>query len=63
MSYPWLGVLAPLSRVSSPLRLRIVADDSDGSETRRDLPLSFSPRRFSIRHVKTTWVDFPGERQ
>jgi CRISPR system Cascade subunit CasD len=62
-SYPWLGVLAPLSRVSSPLRLRIVADDSDGSETRRDLPLSFSPCSFSIRHVKTTWVDFPEEHQ
>jgi len=39
------------------LRQRIVADDSEGSETRRDFPQGFSPRRFSIRHVKTSWTD------
>lgn len=56
-SYPWLGALTSRTRETKPLRLRIVADDSDGSETRRDFPLSFSPRRFSIRHVKTSWID------
>ena len=62
-SYPWLGALAPRTRESKPTRLRVVADDSRGSETRRDFPLSFSPRRFSVRHVKTSWINPPEEDQ
>jgi CRISPR system Cascade subunit CasD len=60
-SYPWLGALQPQTRESRPTRLRVVADETDGSETRRDLPLSFSPRHFSIRRVKTYWINFPEE--
>jgi hypothetical protein len=37
--------------------LRVVIDDSSGSEVRRDRPLSFAPRAFTIRKVRTLWVD------
>jgi len=54
--YPWLGGLAPRGAELRPARLRIVADDPGGVETRRDVPISFSPRRFSIRRVSSTWI-------
>jgi CRISPR system Cascade subunit CasD len=55
-SCPWLGGLAPRAGELRPARLRIVVDDPCGLETRRDVPLSFSPRRFSIRRVTSAWV-------
>ena len=60
-SYPWLGSRARGIQVPRPTQLRLVADDSDGSETRRDFPLSFSPRRFSVRRVKTDWINLQEE--
>jgi len=54
---PWLGQLDRAWRYREPPSpLRIVIDDSSGSETRRDVPLSFSPRRFALRRVRTGWV-------
>jgi CRISPR system Cascade subunit CasD len=34
-------------------------DDPEAAEVRHDVPLSFATRRFTIRYVKTTWIDFP----
>jgi CRISPR system Cascade subunit CasD len=31
-------------------------NDSNATEVRHDVPLSFSERRFTIRYVKTTWI-------
>jgi CRISPR system Cascade subunit CasD len=53
---PWLGELDRTPRDQRPGRLRVVIDDSRGSETRRDVPLSFSARKFGIRRVRTNWV-------
>ncbi len=60
-AYPWLGWLTRGIQDRGPAKLRLVADDSNGSETRRDFPLSFAPRRFSVRPVKTAWINFPEE--
>jgi CRISPR system Cascade subunit CasD len=57
--YPWLGQLSPSARMARPKHVRVVADDPASSETRRDFPLSFSPRHFSIRRVKTSWIALP----
>ena len=41
------------------LRFVIESDDAADPETvaRMDVPLSFAKRRFTIRYVKTTWID------
>jgi len=52
---PWLGV-DHARRYQRPTRMRLVIDDSGGSETRRDVPLSFSTRRFGVRRVRTNWI-------
>lgn len=57
-SLPWLGLLSE-ARVR-PDQLRAVIDDPAGSEIRRDHPLSFAPRAFTIRHVRTVSVTPPG---
>jgi CRISPR system Cascade subunit CasD len=53
---PWLGELDRARRYEKPEHLRILIDDPEGSETRRDVPLSFSARRFGVRSVRTDWV-------
>jgi CRISPR system Cascade subunit CasD len=58
--YPWLGDLDRAGRYRRPTQLRVVIDDSTGSETRRDVPLSFSARRFGVRRVRTSWVPLSG---
>lgn len=42
-----------------PKRLRLVVDTDDPAEgvARQDVPLSFSGRRFSVRHVCTKWLN------
>jgi CRISPR system Cascade subunit CasD len=57
--FPWLGDLDRARRYHRPERLRVVIDDSAGSETRRDVPLSFAERRFGIRRVQSSWVKTP----
>jgi CRISPR system Cascade subunit CasD len=49
-------------RLSDP-RLRAVLDDPTGetAEVRHDVPLSFDPRQFTIRHVRTVWIDLNPE--
>jgi CRISPR system Cascade subunit CasD len=56
--------LWPANRNGKPEpRLRCVieprGDDPEAAEVRHDVPLSFAERRFTIRYVKTTWIDFP----
>jgi CRISPR system Cascade subunit CasD len=48
-------------REKPPERLRLVIDATQeaATEVRHDVPLSFAERRFTIRYVKTTWIDFP----
>jgi CRISPR system Cascade subunit CasD len=48
-------------REKPPERLRLVIDATQetATEVRQDVPLSFATRRFTIRYVKTTWIDFP----
>jgi CRISPR system Cascade subunit CasD len=53
---PWLGELDRPGRGPRPEQLRIVIDDPTSTETRRDVPLSFSARRFGVRRVRTDWV-------
>lgn len=38
-------------------RQRIVFDDDQGTESRQDVPLSFSNRRFAIRRVRTAHIE------
>jgi CRISPR system Cascade subunit CasD len=48
-------------REEPPERLRLVIDatPATATEVRHDVPLSFATRRFTIRYVETTWIDFP----
>jgi CRISPR system Cascade subunit CasD len=55
---PWLGLLSEVR--TRPGKLRVVIDDPVGSEIRRDRPLTFAPRAFTIRHVRTLSVTPPG---
>ena len=50
--HPWLGQAAK----KQPERVRLVAEDPDGSEIRPDQPLSFAERRFAPRRVTTTFI-------
>ncbi len=54
--FPWLPLLSGLNKAAAPERLRVVIDDPSGSEIRRDRPLTFAPRAFTIRRVRTLWV-------
>ncbi len=40
-------------------RIRLVLDDPSGEAVRPDVPLSFADRRFTIRHVRTTFIPLP----
>ncbi len=51
--YPWES---PARR--PPDRLRLVLETAPGAgEPRMDVPLSFAERRFTVRHVRTDWLD------
>jgi len=58
-SYPWLGV----NPDRKPERVRMVVEDSAGSETRPDQPLSFAERRFAPRRVRTAFIPAPPLRE
>jgi CRISPR system Cascade subunit CasD len=52
-AYPW----RPPQR-DPPKRLRLVIEAAPGEgEPRPDVPLSFTARRFGVRHVATQWVE------
>ncbi len=59
-SYPWL---ARTLREKPPLSLRLVLDAPFGStaEVRPDVPLSFAERRFTLRYVKTDFMNLNPE--
>ena len=51
---PWTGRRRDHDRIDS---VRAVLEcERDEGEERMDVPLSFSPRRFAVRHVKTVWL-------
>lgn len=50
-TYPYLG------RDARPKRLRCVIEDPRGEQARNDQPLSFLPRVFAPRRVKTQFLD------
>ena len=56
-TYPWLG--NDRRQWEKLERVRVVWEDSDGSEVRPDQPLSFAERRFASRRVKTDSVGRP----
>ena len=57
-SYPWRP--AP-DGGRIPERLRLVLDTEYGlGEPRQDVPLSFAQRRFTVRHVRTEWLETEG---
>jgi CRISPR system Cascade subunit CasD len=58
-AYPWLG--PPWREPDDQLRLML--EDPDGPQVRRDQPISFADRRFAPRHVRTTFVQTPAERK
>ena len=49
-------------RADAPTRMRVVIEDTDGDQTRMDVPVSFAPldRRYLPRTVLTEWIDRPG---
>lgn len=51
------------ARFDGSERLRIVvdADAAGATEVRTDVPLSFAPRRFTVRYVRTDFVRNPSE--
>lgn len=58
-AFPWLG---PDHQQPNP-DLRLVLEDPDGSEVRTDQPVSFSERRFAPRHVRTTFIASPSQKE
>jgi CRISPR system Cascade subunit CasD len=56
-TYPWLG--NDRRQWEKLERVRVVWEDSDGSQVRPDQPLSFAERRFAPRRVKTDFVGRP----
>lgn len=58
-TFPWLG---PEHR-QPPEQVRLVMEDSDGSEVRPDQPLSFAERRFAPRRVTTAFAPAPPLRE
>ena len=57
-SYPWLALLSDVRPRDD--ELRVVIDDPAGSEVRRDYPLSFDPRAFSTRRVRSLSIPLSG---
>jgi CRISPR system Cascade subunit CasD len=55
--YPWLGCDRRLWEALA--QVRVVWEDSHGSEVRPDQPISFAERRFAPRRVRTGFVDKP----
>jgi CRISPR system Cascade subunit CasD len=56
-SYPWLGnKLSEYQRIES---LRLVLEDPQGAEIRRDVPVSFADRSFQVRKVRTDFITPP----
>jgi CRISPR system Cascade subunit CasD len=55
LAYPWLaaGLREP------PRRIRVVVEDSAGTEVRPDQPVSFAQRLFAPRRVRTLYVKPP----
>ena len=51
--------IARMEQAGNPVRLRVVFDAEFGTthEVRCDVPISFAERRFTIRHIKTDWID------
>lgn len=49
------------SSKNKPERRRLILEDESGSETRQDVPLSFAERRFTIRRVRTNFIEIKGE--
>jgi CRISPR system Cascade subunit CasD len=58
-AYPWLGC----DSCNYPDQVRLVLEDSDGSELRPDQPISFAQRRFAPRRVRTKFVPLPPLRE
>jgi CRISPR system Cascade subunit CasD len=56
--YPWLGLLSVVNPHDS--NLRVVIDDPSGTEVRPDYPISFDPRMFSTRRVRSFPVPLAG---
>ncbi len=57
-SYPWLG---SAWQKNPPERLRLMIEEQDGYEIRRDHPVSFDPlrRRYLLRRLRVTFVPRP----
>ncbi|MDI9549923.1 MAG: type I-E CRISPR-associated protein Cas5/CasD [Chloroflexota bacterium] len=53
--YPWLTA----RRRDAATTARVIIEDPNGSEQRPDQPISFQPRRFTIRLVQTDYWRFP----
>ncbi|MGD0826585.1 MAG: type I-E CRISPR-associated protein Cas5/CasD [Desulfobaccales bacterium] len=68
-SYPWLArtnrekarMLRQLDEGNCKLRLLLDAPFGSTAEVRPDVPLSFAERRFSLRYVKTDFMDLTPE--
>jgi CRISPR system Cascade subunit CasD len=46
-------------RTPRPLRLVVETEFGVGPEVRQDMPLSFHPRHYTIRHVRTEFIPVP----
>lgn len=63
---PWVRSASARHTVP-PTRLRLVLEADpltmsqcpDVIDSRHDVPLSFADRRFTVRHVRTAWIDRP----
>lgn len=56
-TYPWLGHKSTeYLRIKS---LRLVIEDPQGAEMRRDVPISFADRSFQLRKVRTDFIAPP----
>jgi CRISPR system Cascade subunit CasD len=55
--HPWLGVNQ--RQYAKLTQVRVVLDDPDGAEVRRDWPVSFAERTFYTRRVRTDFIPPP----
>lgn len=58
-AYPWQRPCG-----EPPGRLRLVLESATPEEAdgvRQDVPLSFARRQFTVRHVRTAWIDAPDD--
>jgi CRISPR system Cascade subunit CasD len=53
LTYPPL-----LENITNPLRF--VLEDLRGEQSRQDVPVSFAERKFTVRHVRTSFFEIPG---